>query len=85
MNNIDDKGFMEFAIKSYPNGIVSSYLDSLTVGQTIDVKGPITKFTYKPNMKKSIGMLAGGSGLTPMLQVIVKVTNSCSCIVIIII
>ncbi len=29
----------------------------MQVGDTIDVKGPIAKFPYKPNMKKNIGGL----------------------------
>uniref|UniRef100_A0A6N2L139 NADH-cytochrome b5 reductase n=1 Tax=Salix viminalis TaxID=40686 RepID=A0A6N2L139_SALVM len=31
---------------------------------------PIEKLRYSPNMKKHIGMIAGGTGITPMLQVI---------------
>ena len=33
-------------------------------------QGPFKKFEYKPNEKKEIGMIAGGSGITPMYQVI---------------
>jgi len=33
------------------------------------MKGPIPKYPYQPNIKKNIGMIAGGTGLTPMLQV----------------
>lgn len=28
----------------------------------VQVKGPFPKFDYKPNVKKEIGMLAGGTG-----------------------
>ena len=31
-------------------------------------QGPIIKLKYEANMKKSIGMVAGGTGITPMLQ-----------------
>ncbi len=41
----------------------------MQIGETLDVKGPIIKLAYKPNMKQSIGMVAGGTGITPMLQV----------------
>ncbi|CAN0527853.1 unnamed protein product, partial [Ectocarpus sp. 12 AP-2014] len=34
------------------------------------VKGPFPKFDYSPNVKKEIGMIAGGTGITPMLQVL---------------
>eukprot|EP01114_Cavostelium_apophysatum_P004840 TRINITY_DN1524_c0_g1_i2.p2 TRINITY_DN1524_c0_g1~~TRINITY_DN1524_c0_g1_i2.p2 ORF type:complete len:156 (-),score=58.32 TRINITY_DN1524_c0_g1_i2:18-485(-) len=33
------------------------------------MKGPFTSYPYKANVKKEIGMIAGGTGLTPMLQV----------------
>ncbi|RWW89372.1 hypothetical protein BHE74_00001689 [Ensete ventricosum] len=34
------------------------------------IRPPIEKLRYSPNMKKNIGMIAGGTGITPMLQVI---------------
>jgi cytochrome-b5 reductase len=30
--------------------------------------GPKGRFEYKKNMFKEIGMIAGGTGITPMLQ-----------------
>ena len=33
------------------------------------MKGPIVKLPYVANMKKHVGMVAGGTGITPMLQV----------------
>lgn len=29
---------------------------------SLQVKGPFPKFDYKPNVKKEIGMIAGGTG-----------------------
>ena len=43
---------------------------SLIVGQTIKVKGPKGAMVYSPNMVKRFGMIAGGTGITPMLQII---------------
>lgn len=43
---------------------------SLIVGQTIKVKGPKGAMVYTPNMVRHFGMIAGGTGITPMLQVI---------------
>jgi len=63
-------------IKSYPNGVVSKYMDGLKEGDRIEVKGPLPKFKYVPNMKKRIGMVAGGSGITPMLQVIREILKN---------
>jgi len=40
------------------------------------VKGPFPKLPYTANMKKKIGMLAGGTGITPMLQVIKQILQN---------
>lgn len=72
----EHKGSFELVIKAYPNGVVSSYLHTLQPGDSIEVKGPIMKFKYTPNSKKHIGMLAGGSGITPMLQVIEEIVQN---------
>ena len=37
----------------------------------IEIKGPFPKLKYVPNMKKCIGMMCGGTGITPMLQVLI--------------
>jgi cytochrome-b5 reductase len=43
---------------------------SLVPGTTVKIKGPKGQMVYTPNMVKEIGMLAGGTGITPMLQII---------------
>ncbi|GFH45448.1 hypothetical protein CTEN210_01922 [Chaetoceros tenuissimus] len=87
-------GKVTFVIKVYKAGVhpkfpdggkMSQYLDSLKIGDTIDMKGPkghLTylgsgKFTVKQMRKpleersaKHFGMIAGGTGITPMLQVL---------------
>ncbi|OLY79584.1 NADH-cytochrome b5 reductase-like protein [Smittium mucronatum] len=70
------KGYMDLIIKRYPDGVMSNYVDSLKVGDDLLIKGPIVKYQYTPNMKKEIGMIAGGTGITPMLQVISKIAEN---------
>jgi cytochrome-b5 reductase len=43
---------------------------SLIVRQTIKVRGPKGAMVYTPNMVRAFGMIAGGTGITPMLQII---------------
>lgn len=43
---------------------------SLVVGQSINVRGPKGAMVYTPNMVRHFGMIAGGTGITPMLQII---------------
>lgn len=66
----EDKGFVEFMIKAYPQGNISAHMATLKIGDTMKMRGPKGAMVYSPNMCKRIGMIAGGTGITPMLQVI---------------
>jgi len=67
----DEKpGAMDLVVKVYDQGKVSKAFGEMKVGDSMAMKGPFKKFEYKPNEKKEIGMIAGGSGITPMYQVI---------------
>ena len=63
-------GYFDLIIKSYPTGNISKYVASLRVGQNMKVRGPKGAMVYKPNMVRHFGMIAGGTGITPMLQII---------------
>ncbi|KAL7516059.1 hypothetical protein ACHAWX_001121 [Stephanocyclus meneghinianus] len=91
----DTPGSVTFVIKVYKAGVhpkfpeggkMSQHLDSLEVGDAVDMRGPkghMTyykdgKFTVHPLLKKDVdqqrtakhfGMIAGGTGITPMLQI----------------
>ena len=43
---------------------------SMGIGQTLKVKGPKGAMVYSPNLARHIGMIAGGTGITPMLQIV---------------
>ena len=62
------QGHMDFLIKKYKDGAMTNHVHNLKPGQTISIKGPIPKFPYKANEFEHIGMVAGGSGITPMWQ-----------------
>ncbi|GJN91243.1 hypothetical protein Rhopal_004261-T1 [Rhodotorula paludigena] len=66
----DDVGFFDLLIKSYPTGNISKHFGQLKVGDYVDVKGPKGQMRYSPDWAKNIGMIAGGTGITPMLQII---------------
>jgi len=65
-------------------GALSQYVDSLDIGDSLQFRGPIGKVEYKgrgsfeiagrnevvKKKVKHIGMLAGGTGITPILQII---------------
>lgn len=54
----------------YDNGLVSRYVHRLKEGDMVEMRGPILSFPYEQNMVKEIGMIAGGTGITPMYQLI---------------
>ena len=66
----EDRGYFDLLIKSYPTGNISKHMATLKVGQTLRVKGPKGAMVYTPNLARHLGMIAGGTGITPMLQII---------------
>ena len=66
----ENRGYFDLMVKSYPTGNLSKYMASLQVGQTMCFQGPKGAMTYTPNMVRHLGMIAGGTGITPMLQII---------------
>ncbi|KAF2868642.1 hypothetical protein BDV95DRAFT_500088 [Massariosphaeria phaeospora] len=65
----DQKGTVDFLIKKYPNGPMSSHLHDMEPGQRLDIKGPIPKYQWSANKHDHVAMIAGGTGITPMWQV----------------
>jgi len=63
-------------------GACSQYLDQLRIGDSIQVKGPLGGFVYEgagrysgqsgkqKGVAKEIGMICGGTGITPLWQVV---------------
>lgn len=66
------EGTFDILVKSYGDGEVSKWFATQSyTGMKVEFKGPVGRFGYKPC--KEIAMIAGGSGITPMLQVLSKV------------
>lgn len=66
----ENAGYFDLMIKTYPQGNISAHMATLKIGDSMKVKGPKGAMVYTPNMCRRIGMIAGGTGITPMLQVI---------------
>ncbi|ORY99563.1 hypothetical protein BCR42DRAFT_339293 [Absidia repens] len=69
----ETKGYVEFIVKDYPKGKMSKHFHNMKVGDDLDIKGPIPKYNWDEKTKDNVGMIAGGTGITPMLQVIRRV------------
>jgi len=89
------KGYVDFVVKVYFAGVhprfpeggkLTQHLDKMSIGDTIDVKGPLGEYIFNVGLDtgplntfthtvhgtktgfSSIGFIAGGSGITPVLQ-----------------
>lgn len=87
-SSVEEIGYFDLLIKVYfkdvhpkfPNGgLMSQHLESLPIGASLDIKGPLGHVEYtgrgnflvggKPKFARRLAMLAGGTGITPMYQV----------------
>ena len=67
-------------------GLMTQYLEKLPAGEFMKIEGPKGKLSYlghgnfyiskKYHIKKNIGMVAGGSGITPSFQIIQAVVKN---------
>ena len=71
----DTKGYFDLIIKRYEQGRMSRHIHGLEPGDTLLVKGPFSKLKISSNMKKHLYMLAGGTGITPMYQVLLSLLS----------
>eukprot|EP00438_Fugacium_kawagutii_P012430 Skav201772 [mRNA] locus=scaffold2375:29483:33783:- [translate_table: standard] len=92
MTDDNTLGHVDLLVKVYFKGVhpafpeggkMSQHLDSMEIGDAIDVKGPIGEFEYlghgqckvngKSRFVTEISMIAGGTGITPCYQVLAAI------------
>ncbi|XP_060525609.1 NADH-cytochrome b5 reductase 3 isoform X2 [Cylas formicarius] len=96
----DDHGYVDFVIKVYfknvhpkfpDGGVLTQYIESLKIGDTIDIRGPSGRIQYVApgtfsikKMRKDpptivkvgrVNLIAGGVGITPILQLIRQIAK----------
>jgi len=85
----NDKGFFQCVIKIYNDGRFTPHLDKVKVGDFVEVRGPIGRIRYpapgtfvkKMGKKtetvttKQLNMICGGTGITPMLQLVNQIMS----------
>ncbi|KAK9283081.1 hypothetical protein L1049_011310 [Liquidambar formosana] len=64
-----DVGYFELVVKMYPKGRMSHHFREMREGDYLAVRGPEGRFKYKRGQARAFGMIAGGSGITPMFQI----------------
>ena len=63
---------IEITVERLPNGEVSPYLtQELAVGDQLELRGPIGRwFVWRTEQKEPIQLIAGGSGIVPLMAMI---------------
>ncbi|KAI8975185.1 hypothetical protein BDF20DRAFT_877340 [Mycotypha africana] len=73
-------GYLDLVVKKYDDGSVSRTLTALKPddNQPIFVRGPMKEeeYDYKPHSLDQIGMIAGGTGISPMYQLICHILQN---------
>ena len=58
------ENFLQITVKHIPNGIMSTYLHQMKIGDSLVFVGPIGKFVFDESFKNVV-FIAGGSGISP--------------------
>lgn len=76
ISNHENSGYFDLLIKSYEKGNISRHIAGLNIGDKLRVKGPKGQFVYSPNLTGGLSMIAGGTGITPMYQILRSVLKN---------
>lgn len=70
--------FIEITPKRLENGYVSQFLnDRANVGLTVKARGPYGTFCFEERKQRRIVLIAGGSGITPMIAMLRYIDDLC--------
>jgi ferredoxin-NADP reductase len=71
-------GYIEITPKRVENGCVSQFLnDRANVGLTVKARGPYGRFYFDESRHERIVLIAGGSGITPMIAMLRYMDDLC--------
>jgi ferredoxin-NADP reductase len=70
--------FIEITAKRVENGYVSQFLnDRAKAGLTVNARGPYGRFCFDESKHQRIVLIAGGSGITPMMAMLRYIDDLC--------
>jgi len=70
ISNNRDLGRLELIIRIYPDGQLGKYLSAISPGDKVEIRGPKGSMRYRKGMIKHLGMVGGGTGITPLFQLV---------------
>lgn len=75
ITDVRKKGSFDLLVKTYEGGKMSVHMRGLEVGDSLPFKGPILKWKWEPNQFKEIGLIGGGTGITPLYQLVHEILS----------
>eukprot|EP00210_Caulerpa_lentillifera_P000497 g480.t1 len=72
-NQEEARNKLDLLMKCYKDGRMSGYIRDRQVGDELEMKGPIRGLAMEKGKWQRIGLIGGGSGITPLWQVIESV------------
>ncbi|KAF8336538.1 uncharacterized protein EI90DRAFT_3046093 [Cantharellus anzutake] len=66
----DTRGEIQLLVKKYDTGKLTPFIFRMKPGDKLGFKGPIPKIPYEANKWDEVAMISGGSGITPMYQIL---------------
>ncbi|KAF4630802.1 hypothetical protein G7Y89_g7331 [Cudoniella acicularis] len=76
VNDEGEKGFLDLLVKKYTGGPMSTHLHDMAPGEELEFKGPIPKYPWDTNKHNHIALIAGGTGIAPMYQLVRAIFNN---------
>ncbi|KAK7083903.1 NADH-cytochrome b5 reductase-like [Halocaridina rubra] len=76
VSDIKQRGTFEILIKIYPKGKFTQIVKEWKVSDLIPMRGPFGNFTYVENRYKRMVILAAGTGIAPVYQIIQRVVEN---------
>ncbi|MBX2835511.1 MAG: 2Fe-2S iron-sulfur cluster binding domain-containing protein [Gammaproteobacteria bacterium] len=71
MSNLPGTGEWRFMVKRLPGGAATTHLfDTMAVGDSVEIDGPYGTAFLQTDSQKDIVLIAGGSGLSPMISIL---------------
>lgn len=69
-------GSFDLLIKKYETGKMGNHIFGLKPSDTLSFKGPILKWKWEPNQFQDVTLIGGGTGITPLYQIITQVLKT---------
>lgn len=76
VSRADQAGSFDIVVKFEFQGKFATCFQRMKPGDTVEMKGPAGGLQYNPNKLDHLGLIAGGGGITPCLQLIRAIANN---------